>query len=470
MGEVLYRKYRSRSLDEVVGQEHITATLKNALKTDQISHAYLFTGPKGVGKTSIARILAREVNGLPYSEDQHLDIIEIDAASNRRIDEIRDLRDKVHITPTSSKYKVYIIDEVHMLTKEAFNALLKTLEEPPDHVIFILATTDFHKLPDTIVSRTQRYTFKPISKQKVVDHLRELATKENIEVDDEALEIIAEHGEGSFRDSIGLLDSMKAGGEKVTLDLVKQSLGVPSENSINSIIDNVETGNLTGLSADLDALITNGYQATEIAKLLIEKAHFVATETKKSPLDYKFLGDLVKIGSTFDPTKALEIILIAATLKNANPKQIEPVVSEKIQEPKELITDEKKHTEPVKETSEEIIQKIEPGSPELWQEVLKMLKGKHNTLYGVARMGDATIEGNELTLVFSFPFHQRRCNEQNNKQKIQDTIKSLTGKDYIVNCVLSDIPKKTETIQAKPKNDDKLLNNVKDIFGGGEVI
>ena len=157
MGKALYRKYRPKSLSEVVGQKHITDTLANAIKSGRISHAYLLTGPRGTGKTSIARILAHEVNGLEYTSDQtELDIIEIDAASNRRIDEIRDLRDKVHILPTSNKYKVYIIDEVHMLTREAFNALLKTLEEPPAHVVFILATTELSKVPDTIVSRSAR--------------------------------------------------------------------------------------------------------------------------------------------------------------------------------------------------------------------------------------------------------------------------------------------------------------------------
>jgi DNA polymerase-3 subunit gamma/tau len=192
MGKALYRKYRSKSLDEIVGQEHITDTLSKALKTGRISHAYLFTGPRGVGKTSIARIWAHEINNLPYTDDSsHMDIIEIDAASNRRIDEIRELRDKVYIAPTSAKYKVYIIDEVHMLTKEAFNALLKTLEEPPAHVVFILATTDAHKLPETIVSRTQRYSFKPVETAKVAAHLRTIADAEKIQVDDAALTLLA---------------------------------------------------------------------------------------------------------------------------------------------------------------------------------------------------------------------------------------------------------------------------------------
>lgn len=173
MGQALYRKYRTKTFAETVGQEHVTQTLENAIKQGKISHAYLLTGPRGTGKTSIARILAHEINGLPYTDEAHLDIIEIDAASNRRIDEIRDLRDRVNIAPTAAKYKVYIIDEVHMLTKEAFNALLKTLEEPPAHVVFILATTEAHKLPETIISRTQRYSLRPVPEEQVIAHLKD---------------------------------------------------------------------------------------------------------------------------------------------------------------------------------------------------------------------------------------------------------------------------------------------------------
>src|SRR3990167_544034 len=200
MGQALYRKNRPKSFAEVIGQEQITETLEKAIKDGRISHAYLLAGPRGVGKTSVARILAHEVNKLTYKDESiHLDIIEIDAASNRRIDEIRDIRQKVHIAPTSAKYKVYIIDEVHMLTKEAFNALLKTLEEPPEHCIFILATTEVHKLPETIISRTQRFTFKPVEKDKAIAHLKSIAKKEGIDIEPTALDLLADHGSGRDR-------------------------------------------------------------------------------------------------------------------------------------------------------------------------------------------------------------------------------------------------------------------------------
>jgi len=229
VSQALYRKYRSKSLADVVGQDHITDILSRALKSDRIAHAYLLTGPRGVGKTSIARILAHEINGLPYSDDTtHLDIIEIDAASNNGVEDVRDLREKVQIAPVSASKKVYIIDEVHMLSKPAFNALLKTLEEPPAHVVFILATTDVEKLPATIVSRTQRFGFRAISTDDAVKHLKYIANEENIKVEDDALHLIAERGDGSFRDSISLLDQLSSLADEkqgITVELIETSLG-----------------------------------------------------------------------------------------------------------------------------------------------------------------------------------------------------------------------------------------------------
>jgi len=471
MGEVLYRKYRSKSLDEVVGQDHITTTLKNALKTNQISHAYLFTGPKGVGKTSVARILAREVNNLPYDENTHLDIIEIDAASNRRIDEIRDLRDKVNIAPTSARYKVYIIDEVHMLTKEAFNALLKTLEEPPKHVIFILATTDFHKIPDTIVSRTQRFTFKPIAFNKLVSHLKKLADKESINVDEDALQLIARHGEGSFRDSISLLDTLKASGKPIDIDEVKSLLGVPSDDSIINLLSDIDSGNLSSLKHNLKQLIVSGYQPSEVAKLIIDTAHESAMTNNTSILSYEQLTDLLKVGSTHDPQKALEIILISAALGNSGvnnnlSSKIDETKIKKVNSPK-LKKDSKNNTP--KKTKP--ANNMSPDDPQLWQEVLKQLKGSRNTLYGIARMAKASNTKKKLILKFPFPFHQRRCNENNNKKSIELIVNAITGQKLEVECTLEAKKEQLSRISNKPDNANRYsINSVRDIFGGGEVL
>src|ERR1700744_2794405 len=197
MEQALYRKYRPRNFKETVGQEHITQTLQNAIKAGRISHAYLLTGPRGVGKTSVARILAHEINNLPYNEEStNLDIIDIDAASNNGVEDVRDLREKVQIAPVSAKKKVYIIDEVHMLSKAAFNALLKTLEEPPEHVVFILATTDIDKLPATEISRTQRFGSRTIAPTDELNQFRYIGHSETIKISGDALALLAERGDG----------------------------------------------------------------------------------------------------------------------------------------------------------------------------------------------------------------------------------------------------------------------------------
>ena len=317
MGQALYRKYRSTSLSEIIGQEHITTALEQALKTGRISHAYLFTGPKGTGKTSIARILAHAINDLPYSTDAHLDIIEIDAASNRRIDEVRDLRDKVYVAPTSAKYKVYIIDEVHMLTREAFNALLKTLEEPPAHVVFILATTDAHKLPETIISRTQRYNFRPVDGDKVTKHLAHIAKFEKIAADKDALELLAQHGEGSFRDSISLLDQVSNHGDKVTLEAVRLQLGIPPEEAVEQLLATLSTGQVAAPVIALQGLYDAGYRASTIAEQL---ARLVRRQLAEDSLTLpaggalNLLKQLLNVSGAHSPERYLEVMLMETVL------------------------------------------------------------------------------------------------------------------------------------------------------------
>ena len=272
MGKALYRKYRSRSLDEIVGQSHITEMLRRAIDQGATAHAYLLTGPRGVGKTSIARILAHEINRLPYTDEStHLDIIEIDAASNNSVEDIRDLREKVQVAPVSAPKKIYIIDEVHMLSKSAFNALLKTLEEPPEHAVFILATTDADKLPATILSRVQRFNFRTISQREVAAHLRTIASAESINIEDEALDLIALHGQGSFRDSISLLDQLQhvSDGQTITKSMIERSLGLASGNDIQRLLSAYIAGDIQVIVDTLDLLEGKGIPASAISQQLL---------------------------------------------------------------------------------------------------------------------------------------------------------------------------------------------------------
>lgn len=271
MSRALYRTYRSRSLDEIVGQSHITRILQRAIARGRIAHAYLLTGPRGVGKTSIARILAHEINGLPYTDEStHLDIIEIDAASNNSVEDIRDLRDKVQIAPTSSPKKIYIIDEVHMLSKSAFNALLKTLEEPPEHVVFILATTDADKLPATILSRVQRFNFRAISPRDAAKHLAFIAEQENIAITPDALELIAEQGKGSFRDSISLLDQLRSlSDETIDRTMVAEVLGLAQDELVEGLLATYATADIGRAAQLIDEAEAAGTPAELLAEQLL---------------------------------------------------------------------------------------------------------------------------------------------------------------------------------------------------------
>ena len=473
MGQALYRKYRSKSLDEIIGQEHITQTLGQALKQGRISHAYLFTGPRGVGKTSVARIWAHEINGLPYTNDSaHMDIIEIDAASNRRIDEIRELRDKVYVAPTSAKYKVYIIDEVHMLTREAFNALLKTLEEPPAHAVFILATTDAHKLPDTIVSRTQRFSFKPVETAKVIAHLKHIAKTEGINVSDEALELLASHGDGSFRDSISLLDQAASQADKIELADVQRLLGIPPAEATQGLLEATLSGaDTASLMKSITALYDKGYQASAIAGQLglALRSRLVAGTLDQEQV-LRLLGRLVEVPASHDPERFLEITLLRsrpdAALNEAPPVAApapKPREEIAVEAPKKPDTEVKK---PAKTTGSKAL------DASSWPEILQELKRRHNTLYGVVRMAEPDFsEAGVLKLSFAFAFHQKRLDENANRQKLADIIHELTGKAVSIECLhdKNAAPPKVPAaaVEIQPDNDLAAISN---IFGDAELL
>ncbi len=488
MGQALYRNYRPKKLDEVIGQEHVTTTLKNALKNGKISHAYLLTGPRGVGKTSVARILAHEVNGFKYDENapSHLDIIEIDAASNRRIDEIRDVRDKVHMTPSSGKYKVYIIDEVHMLTKEAFNALLKTLEEPPAHAIFILATTEAHKLPETIVSRTQRFSFKPIEPTVIVNHLDQIAKKEKLKVSTQALELMAQHGEGSFRDSISLLDQASASGQNIELADVQRLLGIAPNEAIDKLLTAVGGSSARLTIEQLAGLREQGFSAGNIAKQLAKRLRQQVVDNQLPlgrTITLNLLERLISVPASPEPEHLLEIILLEIVLGHLEPKSSttkEPVASSKDEQPsviaKEPVKEPSQHLKSEPKASSQPMSsptqpkatvKAEVFSLEIWPQVLNTIKDRHNTLYSIMRMGQPSFDGQVLTLSFQFAFHHKRLNEARNRQIIDDVISQHATKPIQVVSVVEPPPKKIAVKNESKTNDIQTISN---IFGNAEVL
>lgn len=270
----LYRKFRPQRFEDVVGQEHITQTIRNQIKSGRVAHAYLFSGGRGSGKTSTAKILSRAVNclhpidGEPCNECEIckqaiegnlIDISEIDAASNNGVDNIRDIREEVEFIPTTAKYRVYIIDEVHMLSTGAFNALLKTLEEPPKHVIFILATTEPQKLPVTILSRCQRFDFKRISIENIIKRLNVICSESNIEIEDAALKIIAKMSDGAMRDAISILERCIADGEqKITEDKIRELVGIPEFDYLIDISSDLLLNNASKILQDAEKIINDG--------------------------------------------------------------------------------------------------------------------------------------------------------------------------------------------------------------------
>jgi DNA polymerase-3 subunit gamma/tau len=316
MALALYRKYRPKSLEELVGQENNVAILKNAAKSDTLGQAYLFYGSRGTGKTSTARLLAKLLNcekratdpkfraeGEPCNECtacreidslSSFDVVEIDAASNRGIDEIRNLKENIAAAPAGGRYKVYIIDEAHMLTGPAFNALLKTLEEPPKHAVFVLATTEFEKLPATITSRTQRFLFKKLSKTQILDKLASIAKAEEIKIDADALELIAAAAEGSLRDAESLLDQVSALGEKITLNKCEELLGRTGFQKVEHLADLITRKDIKEALMYIETIGEEGLNLVQMTKDLVHHLRKILTLHLNPGTEKLFASDLTK--------------------------------------------------------------------------------------------------------------------------------------------------------------------------------
>jgi len=353
MYQALYRKYRPKTFDEVVGQDVIVKTLKNSIKNNLVSHAYLLAGPRGTGKTSIAKIFAKVLNCYDpvdfepcnkcisceqANNNQNIDIIEIDAASNNGVDEIREIRNKIALVPTNSKYKVYIIDEVHMLTTQAFNALLKTLEEPPKHIIFIFATTEPQKLPQTILSRCQRFDYKKVSNDEIVRRLKYIAQQENINIDDESLYEIAKLSDGGMRDSISLLDQALAySDDKITIEEIHEINGSLAKEELDSLILSMLNGELVDVIEKIENYDSMGKNLIKIVQEIIErmkdcllyinapklvdekdKFYKKAKDTGNTKYLYKFIKNLSSIINEMKNSGNNKILLEIEIIKNVN--------------------------------------------------------------------------------------------------------------------------------------------------------
>lgn len=327
--KALYRKYRPLHLSEVIGQDKTIEQLQGALIKGKISHAYLFVGPRGCGKTSVARIFAHEINHFDYQlEDSYIDIIEIDAATFTSVDNIRELREKAMIMPTLGKYKVYIIDEVHMLSNSAFNALLKILEEPPEHVIFIMATTNPEKIPATIISRTQIYRFNLAEPKVMQDFLRSVCDKEGIKISDDALKIITERGGGSFRDSLSILNqigTINLSEKTIEASDASAALGIPEHQEIQNLINFYENSDTENITNTLTALLNYGITAESITLELINQ--ILKNPTPKS---LKLVNQLFNVTGSFLEAK-LTVALISSNFATpatvTSTASITPVVS-----------------------------------------------------------------------------------------------------------------------------------------------
>lgn len=527
MSKVLYRKYRSQTFNELIGQDHITAILKNAVKNESIAHAYLFVGARGTGKTSAARILAKSINCLSPNADGNpdnecevcrgvvsgnfIDMIEIDAASNRGIDQIRELKERIEFTPSEGKYKVYIIDEVHMLTKEAFNALLKTLEEPPEHVVFILATTDVHKLPPTILSRCQRYDFKLGTDKQIAEIIKKTAKSESVKLSSGALKLLVENAHGSYRDSLSLLDVVFSGQidsdkpDEISEGEVRTILGVPDTTMVYYLLEKlVKSDNLAALEL-ISELDSKGVDLQQFVKYVLKMLREILVQIIKGTVDpneFSFAKDLSdsdvihlinlflraekELKNASIPSLILEMIIPSVNLsvspkegtskgspsspKSAIVKDLEgkdsQITSEKKQKVEKKVV--KKKNELTNNTENKVnnseskvndsksdekkLKKAEislEGIQKVWKDVTNAIKPANGHLFAFLESAKLISFGDGvLKIEVPFSFHKDRIDEVKSKEAIRDVFLEKLGGKVEIECTVNTSIKKRQKISA----------------------
>ena len=477
MSQALYRKYRSRSLDEVLGQDHVTSILRRALEQGKIAHAYLLTGPRGVGKTSVARILAHEINHLPYDDDSsNLDIIEIDAASNNGVDGIRVLREKAQVAPVSAPKKVYIIDEVHMLSKSAFNALLKTLEEPPEHVVFILATTDADKLPATILSRVQQFFFHPIPTEIMTRQLMNIAKKEGFAIEEDAARLIAERSHGGFRDGISTLDQLSilaTSDQPLTANMVTEYLGLSDATMLGNLLDSYPSDDNEKVLNIFQELENSGANSVVVSHQLLSIAR---NRLRKNPNLVGLVQQLIEVDRHPHPDLKLLTIFMNSNSQPAEkpvaPKKniAQATIQKTAKKPMPI-----KPAEPTKPTEKPIEKEEKPAEPakkpaakpkktdaplELnWEKVIERAKEKSLGLTSLLQKSQWSFDGEKLTIYAGSAFYKKKLDDAKNKPLISEIISEETAMDLEIDIIG----------EKKPPEDEKLAE-IAELMGGGEEV
>jgi len=532
--QALYRKWRPQTFDEIVGQEHVVRTLRNALISGRIHHAYLFAGPRGTGKTTTARLLAKSVNCLA-AEDQRpcnecaicraindkslLDLIEIDAASNTGVDDVRELRERVGFRPNEARYKVYVIDEVHMLSNAAFNALLKTLEEPPPHAIFVLATTEPHKIPSTVISRCQRHDFRRIPVSKIVARLVWLTEQEQIPVEREALTIVAHQATGSMRDAESLLDQLISYGDSgITVADVRSALGIGASDTVIQMTSALSEGDMAqGLSA-INTAVNEGADPRQFARQMVEHlrallllrlesgvvpshvAEDLRSELKVQAETFssRTLAQMVRLFNQaaaeakggWQPQLPLEMAFIEATLpfqesetvssKRAVPAKPREVsngrqkgsrsVGSEATEARLASSAPSRTSDSVRETTL-VYSSSAPGDGSLttsvlrnrWSELLDVLRPRNLSLEALMHSCEpVSVEGDVVILEFAHKFHRSKVEEDHNKQVVEDALSDLMEQQCRIRCILTQ-QESDDDLSQRSKSDAKVSSSANSI-------